>query len=107
MNTTTASSESRSFQHDQSAAGDGAPRGAVPKTLVRTRHDRMLAGVASGVAGYVDVDVHLIRIAFAVMAIVGGIGIPLYLACWLLIPDEDTAQSIAAEFTRNVQARHN
>jgi phage shock protein C len=65
----------------------------------------MLAGVASGIAGYVGVDVLLIRIAFAVITIMGGIGIPLYLACWLLIPDEDTAQSIATEFTRNVQAR--
>jgi phage shock protein C len=56
----------------------------------------MLAGVASGLAGYAGVDVLLVRIAFAVLTFLGGAGIPLYLACWLLIPAEGSSQSIAA-----------
>ncbi len=67
----------------------------------------MIAGVASGVAGYVGVDVVLVRIAFVVLTLVGGLGIPLYLACWVLVPDEDTAQSIATEFSSNMQAWRN
>jgi len=77
------------------------------RSLTRHRRDRMLAGVASGIAGYVGVDALFVRIAFAVLAIVGGVGIPLYLACWLLIPDEDAAQSIATEFTSSMQAWRN
>jgi phage shock protein PspC (stress-responsive transcriptional regulator) len=77
------------------------------RSLTRRRHDRMLAGVASGIAGYVGVDVLFIRIAFAVLAIVGGVGIPLYVACWLLIPDEGASQSIATDFTSNMQAWRN
>lgn len=66
----------------------------------------MLGGVAAGIARYLGVDVSVIRIAFVVLAIVGGVGIPLYLACWLLIPDEYTAQSIATEFTSDRHAWH-
>ena len=77
------------------------------RSLTRHRRDRMLAGVASGIAGYVGVDVLFVRIAFAVLAIVGGVGIPLYVACWLLIPDEGTTQSIATDFTSSMHEWRN
>jgi phage shock protein PspC (stress-responsive transcriptional regulator) len=76
-----------------------------PQPLYRPFHDRMLAGVAAGVARYFDVDVTIVRIVFAVLAVVGGIGVPLYLAGWLLIPDEDAEQSIASSFIQSLQAR--
>jgi phage shock protein PspC (stress-responsive transcriptional regulator) len=57
----------------------------------------MLAGVASGLAGYAGIDVLIVRIAFVVLTFLGGAGIPLYLACWLLIPAEGCDQSIAAK----------
>jgi len=63
----------------------------------------MLAGVASGIARYLGIDVTLVRIAFVLVTLIGGLGIPLYLASWLLIPDEDSAQSIAADFASSVQ----
>ena len=68
----------------------------TPRTLTRPTHDRMLAGVASGLAGYAGIDVLVVRIAFAVLTFLGGAGIPLYLACWLLMPAEGSDQSIAA-----------
>jgi phage shock protein C len=40
----------------------------------------------------------LVRIALVVLCFLGGIGVPLYLAGWLLIPDEGADQSIAADF---------
>jgi phage shock protein C len=73
--------------------------------LYRPRDDRMLAGVASGIARYFGVDVTVVRIIFAVLAVVGGAGLPLYLAGWLLIPEESADQSIAAAFVQSVQAR--
>ena len=66
------------------------------RTLTRPTHDRMLAGVASGLADYAGIDVLVVRIAFAVLTFLGGAGIPLYLACWLLIPAEGCDQSVAA-----------
>ena len=56
--------------------------------LRRPYQGRMLAGVAAGLARYFGVDEMLVRIAFVVLTVVGGAGIPLYLAGLLLIPDE-------------------
>jgi phage shock protein PspC (stress-responsive transcriptional regulator) len=58
-------------------------------SIVRPRHRRMIAGVAAGVADYLGVDPTVIRIVFVVLTFVGGTGLPLYLAGWLLIPDPD------------------
>lgn len=66
--------------------------------LRRAYHGRMLAGVCAGLAGYLAIDVTIVRVAFAVFTFLGGAGIPAYLACALLIPEEDSDQSIAAEF---------
>ncbi len=101
MNTTAGSSAQTHSATGREAVGD------APRTLARSRDGRMLGGVASGIAGYVGVDTVLIRIAFVVLTLMGAVGIPLYLACWLLIPDEYTAQSIAGEFTSDRQAWHN
>ena len=65
----------------------------------------MLAGVAAGVARYFGVDVTVVRIVFAVLAVVGGAGVPLYLAGWLLIPEEGADQSIASAFIQSLQTR--
>ncbi len=65
----------------------------------------MLAGVASGLAGYVGIDVVLVRITFVALVLLGGAGIPLYLACWLLIPAADTGRSIAGDLVRDLRAR--
>lgn len=65
--------------------------------LHRRRGGRMLGGVAAGLADYFDVDPVLIRIGFVVLTFVGGLAVPLYLAGWVLIPDEDTDTSIAEE----------
>jgi phage shock protein PspC (stress-responsive transcriptional regulator) len=76
-----------------------------PRPLRRPVSDRMLAGVAAGVADYLGADVTIIRIVLAVLAFVGGAGIPIYLACWLLIPEEGSDQSIAAGFVQSRQTR--
>ena len=57
----------------------------------------MLGGVALGVADYFDVDPTIVRIGFVALAFLGGLAVPLYLAGWLLIPDEDSDVSVAEE----------
>jgi len=49
--------------------------------------------------------VTVVRIVIAVLAVVGGAGVPLYLACWLLIPEEGCEQSLAAELIHSLSAR--
>ena len=57
----------------------------------------MLAGVAGGLADYFDVDPVIVRIGLLVLALVGGLAVPLYLAAWLLIPEEGTDTSVAED----------
>jgi phage shock protein PspC (stress-responsive transcriptional regulator) len=101
MNTTSAQQPVNSSATTDHEAGVGSR----PQPLYRPFDDRMLAGVAGGVARYFDIDVTIVRIVFAVLTVVGGVGVPLYLAGWLLIPDEDAEQSIASAFAQSLQAR--
>jgi phage shock protein C len=86
--------------------------------LRRPVRGRMVAGVAAAIAHYFNVDVTIVRIAFAVLTIVGftslpfvgGLplylgGVPLYLAGWLLIPEQGSEHSIAGGFLRTRQGR--
>ena len=73
--------------------------------LHRPVQDRVVAGVAAGLARYLGVDVMTVRIAFVVLAVFSGAGIPLYLAGLLLIPDEGSDQSIAGSLLESLQSR--
>jgi len=74
-----------------------------PRVLRRPTEDRMLAGVAAGIADYLDVDPNLIRVVFAVLTLFGGAAVLIYLAGWLLIPEEGSDQSIASGFVQSRQ----
>ena len=61
------------------------------KKLTRSADDRMLAGVAGGLAEYLDIDPVLIRILFVIIALLGGgfIGILIYAVLWIIMPEQD------------------
>jgi phage shock protein C len=67
----------------------------------------MIAGVAAGFAEYLDIDVTIVRIAIAVLVVVGGAGIALYIAGWLLMPAEGSDRSIAQRLIRSRRASSN
>jgi signal transduction histidine kinase len=54
--------------------------------LRRSEEDRVVAGVCSGIARALEVDVTLVRLVFAVLALASGSGILLYLGAWVLLP---------------------
>src|SRR6476619_6888890 len=56
--------------------------------LRRVRVDRRVAGVAGGIARHLDIDPILVRVGFVVLTFFGGVGLLLYLALWLLLPEE-------------------
>ena len=72
--------------------------------LHRRRRGRMLGGVAAGLADYFDVDPVLVRIGFVALVFLGGLAVPLYVAGWALIPDEETDASIAEEILARERA---
>ena len=71
--------------------------------LSRPHAGRMVGGVAAGLARYLGVDTTLVRIAFVLLTVAGGAGIPLYLAGLLLIPGEGSGQSIAGALIESVR----
>jgi phage shock protein C len=59
------------------------------KVLMRPKEGRMIAGVCAGIAAYLGLDVTLVRVIWAVVAVLtGGAGALAYLAAWIIIPDE-------------------
>jgi phage shock protein C len=94
MNTTTADARSATFTA-QPEAGQ----------LRRSGDDRMLAGVAGGIARYLGADVTLVRIITAALALFTGAGAALYIAAWLLIPEDGDDESIAAAWIARRQHR--
>lgn len=63
------------------------------RRLVRRTDDKVVAGVASGLAAYLGVDPVLVRVGFVLAATIGGFGILAYIVMWVLTPEGDTGQA--------------
>jgi phage shock protein C len=61
---------------------------AETRKLYRSRSNRQIAGVCGGLAEYFNMDATLLRVLFIVLAVLGGSGIVLYLAMWIIVPRE-------------------
>lgn len=58
------------------------------RRLFRCRHDRRIAGVASGIAEYFEADPTIVRILWVVSIFFGGFGLLLYVAMAIIVPLE-------------------
>jgi phage shock protein C len=66
------------------------------RRLYRSRRDSILGGVAGGVADYFDMDPSIVRIIWAVLALVtGGIFLVLYIVMWIVVPEGPSAATVA------------
>jgi phage shock protein C len=66
------------------------------RRLYRSRRDSILGGVAGGVADYFDMDPSIVRIVWAVLALVtGGIFLVLYVVMWIVVPEGPSAATVA------------
>lgn len=57
-----------------------------PKTLYRSRRQRMIAGVCGGLAEYFNTDPTWIRLLFILLFFVGGSALLIYLIMWIVVP---------------------
>lgn len=57
------------------------------KRLYRSKKDRVLGGVAGGIANYFNTDPTLIRLAWVLSSFVWPPGFVLYLFAWLIMPE--------------------
>ena len=86
------------FSGDEDAFGNSAESQQAENTyrtgrrLFRNTEDKVIKGVCSGLAAYFGIqDAIWIRIAFALAFISGGLGLPLYLILWAIMPEAKTA----------------
>ena len=56
-----------------------------PKRLYRNEEERVIGGVAAGIADYLGIDPVIVRIIFVLLAM-GGVGILFYFILWLMMP---------------------
>src|SRR4051812_5407041 len=62
------------------------PRLTTPPKAFRSTDERMLGGVAAGLARHLHVDVMVVRGAFVLLALFGGVGVAAYAGLWLILP---------------------
>lgn len=77
-----------------------APTSASPPPLVRRPDDRVVRGVCAAIGRTTGTDPVLWRVVLVVLAIFGGSGLLIYVAGWLLIPEEGAEASIAERHLR-------
>ena len=58
------------------------------KRLTRVEEGRMIAGVCAGLGRYLGIDVTIVRVIFALLALFAMGGVLLYLILWLIMPME-------------------
>lgn len=88
-------------QQSASADARAAYGDTGARRLRRSTTDKVFGGVCGGMGEYFDIDPVLIRIVWAVVAVFGGVGIPAYLICWIVI---DAAPAGAAIQDRPIVA---
>ena len=69
----------------------------MQKRLYRSRADRMLLGVCSGIAEYFNIDPTIVRIIWAIASIFAFAGIVAYIAGAFIIPEKPDSDIIDAE----------
>ena len=60
----------------------------MEKKLYRSRNDKKLAGVCGGLAEYLNMDVTIIRLIWALVTVFAGAGLIAYIICALVIPEK-------------------
>ena len=65
--------------------------------LTRSSKDKMIAGVCGGLAAYLDIDAVLVRLAFVILLFATGIGLPIYVILWIVMPREGSDSGSDAE----------
>jgi phage shock protein C len=58
------------------------------KRLYRSRTDRMISGVCSGLGEYLGIDPTVVRLLFVLGFFAGGSTIPVYIVMMIIVPEE-------------------
>lgn len=71
-----------------------------PRSLTRSRDDRVIAGVCGGLAKYLNLDASVVRIGVAVISLFTGVGLIAYVIAALVVPEEGSSTNLWQQNTR-------
>jgi signal transduction histidine kinase len=66
---------------------DAVDRGR-PRRATRSTDERLLGGVAAGLASHLGVEVLPVRVAFVLASALGGLGVAMYAGLWMILPTD-------------------
>lgn len=64
--------------------------------LTRSTDDKMIAGVAGGLAAYFGIDPTIVRVIWVSLALFGGTGVLVYVIMAVVVPRDDEVEGGAA-----------
>jgi phage shock protein C len=91
-------------REEAAAAKTSLSASAAPR-LRRSRDNRVIAGVAGALGEYLGIDPLLLRVAFVALVFAGGVGVLLYLVCWIVIPAEKAGETASSQPANGTLAR--
>jgi phage shock protein PspC (stress-responsive transcriptional regulator) len=92
---------------EPSEATRAAEKPAESRRLRRRTRDRVIGGVAAGLADHLNIDPLLVRAGFVGLMIFGGAGLALYVVAWLVIPELGRDDSIVEDLLARFGLRGN
>jgi phage shock protein PspC (stress-responsive transcriptional regulator) len=90
-------------QTEPAPAPPAAPPPRPHKRLYRRTDEKVIAGVASGLADYFEIDPVLVRIGFVILAIAGGAGIIAYGVMWWMVPPSHEVSNPGEDVIRRLK----
>lgn len=74
--------------------------------LTRSRTDTMVAGVCGGLGAYFALDPVIVRLIFVLVTLTSGLGIPVYVVLWMIMPKDPIAMQGQQQFNPQSYARN-
>ncbi len=75
------------------------------KRLFRSQNDKIVGGVAAGLASYFGIDPSAMRILFVLFTFLGGSGFLVYIILWIVLPPRTLVSNIRKRLYRNPDNR--
>ncbi len=72
------------------------------RRLERNTDNKMVAGVASGVADFYGLDTRIVRIVWGLSIFLGGFGVVAYIVMWIVLPESGQERSVAHDIREKV-----
>ncbi len=99
--TFTANTKTGAGANAQSGSSQTYGNSYQKRRMYRNEEDKILGGVASGVANYLKIDPAVLRIIFAISAFAGGAGLLIYIILWIALPSRSLYTSIRKRLYRD------